>query len=295
MKKLYFYEISKKSLQIKLFFGPWKSSIHYNPRPSKLKWSLKVCLHDQCVNPHPPHPHHCPCMCKHFFWTCTDAKVYATYSALKFPNVGNWRFRFKQNRHRLWQRQHLGNVLVHTLFCSSSNFSFFSTSRAGTSGLVFSLITCFSFHAFIGDDTNVKSWGIGSLPGCHSPNLLAEISCNSCFVSSFAFCKSWKAHTPSRSGFPRILWQLLSPVWQAKVNVATSSKSNMLFGSLFLEDFWHEVEEHAAIVVRSLLDLSWLSIPCWLSFDWYKNISHPNMEFIRKSGSVTRASKIFAL
>ena len=61
----------------------------------------------------------------------------------------------------------------------------------------------------------------------------------------------------------------------------------MLFGSLFLEDFWHEVEEHAAIVVRSLLDLSWLSIPCWLSFDWYKNSSHPNMEFVRKSGSVT--------
>ena len=269
--------MSKKSLQIKLFFGPSKSSIHYNPRPSKLKWSLKVCLHDQCVNPHPPHPHHCPCMCKHFFWTCTDANVYATYSALKFPNVGNWRFRFKQNRHRLWQRQHLDNVLVHTLSCSSSNFSFFSTSRAGTSGLVFSLITYFSFNLFIGED------------------LLAEISCNSCFVSSFAFCKSWKAHTPSRRGFPRILWQLLSPVWQAKVNVATSSKSDMLFGSLFLEDFWHEVEEHAAIVVRSLLDLSWLSMPCWLSFDWYKNISHPDMEFIRKSGSVTRASKIFAL
>ena len=205
---MYFYEISNKSLQIKLFFGPWNSSIHYNPRPSKLKWSLKVCLHDQCVNPHPPHPHHCPCMCKHFFWTCTDANVYATYSALKFPNVGNWRFRFKQNWHRLWQRQHLGNVLVRTLSCSSSNFSFFSTSSAGTSGLVFSLITCFSFNAFIREDTKVKSWGVGSLPGCHSPNLSAEISCNSCFVSSFAVCKSWpkKAHTPSRTGFPRILW-----------------------------------------------------------------------------------------
>ena len=93
----------------------------------------------------------------------------------------------------------------------------------------------------------------------------------------------------------RLISWLLSLVWQAKVNVATSSKSDMLFGSLFLEDFWHEVEEHAAIVVRSLLDLSWLSIPCWLSFDWYKNSSHPNMEFVRKSGSVTCAWKIFAL
>ena len=129
-------------------------------------------------SPTPPSPLslHVQALFLDMYW-CKCVWMYATYSALKFPNVGNWRFRFKQNQHRLWQRQHLGNVLVHTLSCSSSNFSFFSTSRAGTSGLVFSLITRFSFNAFIGEDTNVKSWGIGSLPGCPSPNLLASQSC----------------------------------------------------------------------------------------------------------------------
>ena len=43
------------------------SPINYNPGPSKLKWSLKVCLYDQCVNPRPPHPHHFPACASTFF------------------------------------------------------------------------------------------------------------------------------------------------------------------------------------------------------------------------------------